>query len=601
MLTGAMDGILRQRGDVDVDRVLPVARKLLERAPAHVQRAARPSWPSASPSSTSARSATRCGCSCRSLMVPSDDRWSFPADAPFALAERWLARAARRRGPPRRSSAATSAAFGPAERRRRAGVVRAEGPQGRRRRAWRDELVAFTSTAGRRTLYDLPDAPRPDEDAPAPPRLLPEFDSLLLAHQDRTRVIDDERRKALATKNLRVQATFLVDGFVAGSWAIERKRGTATLTLVGVRAARRSRSKDELAAEAEGLLALPRGRRDAARRVRSAVGGGAAREQRRRGERRQQPGGHARVAGQHEVADRDGQRARATARRRRRARRAATRRERPRRAGGRRARAPAPRARAAPRRAALATRPPPPRRRPRRGRRAPRCCARARAAAAGSRTRPPRSARRASRSGSRRRAWWASCSITARSSGSPSRASARVGHVERRPQQPGAERERPASRTTVTACPATSRRPTTGRARSTALRARLAPQRRAEPPQDERVGERERGERDVVVPGRRVAAGEQRRQRGSARRRARRSARSARRCPRAARARAPAAAPPTPVIPRPAGAARRAAADRAPPCAGRTGRAPARRTARAAPRPRRPRARRGTPRATARR
>ena len=93
----------------------------------------------------------------------------------------------------------------------------------------RDELEVFT--LGRRELFDLPDAPRPAQDVPAPPRLLPEFDSLLLAHKDRTRVITDERRKSLATKNLRVKATFLVDGFAAGSWSMARKRDTATLTL----------------------------------------------------------------------------------------------------------------------------------------------------------------------------------------------------------------------------------------------------------------------------------------------------------------------------------------------------------------------------------
>jgi hypothetical protein len=91
------------------------------------------------------------------------------------------------------------------------------------------ELVEFKH--GRRTLYDLPDAPRPDEATPAPPRLLPEFDSLLLAHKDRTRVVADEHRKSLTTKNLRVKAVFLVDGFVAGTWTAARKRDTATLTL----------------------------------------------------------------------------------------------------------------------------------------------------------------------------------------------------------------------------------------------------------------------------------------------------------------------------------------------------------------------------------
>ena len=260
MLTGAMNGILRQRGDVDVDRVLPVARTLLERAPAHVQRPARRAvraLPRVRPSRAGLRGADAAaapdGPQRRPLVVP--------ADAPFALAERWIDEPLTGedlRGLVRRHLAA----FGPAGRRRRAGVVRAEGPQGRRRghgggarRVHPNHFSSGTGQHGRRTLYDLPDAPRPDEDAPAPPRLLPEFDSLLLAHQDRTRVVDDARRKALATKNLRVQAVFLVDGFVAGSWAIERKRGTATLTLSAFERLAKP-VKDELAAEAEALLAF---------------------------------------------------------------------------------------------------------------------------------------------------------------------------------------------------------------------------------------------------------------------------------------------------------------------------------------------------------
>jgi hypothetical protein len=60
---------------------------------------------------------------------------------------------------------------------------------------------------------------------------VPEFDNLVLAHADRTRVLADEHRGAVVTKNLRVRATFLVDGLVAGTWSVERKRKTATLTL----------------------------------------------------------------------------------------------------------------------------------------------------------------------------------------------------------------------------------------------------------------------------------------------------------------------------------------------------------------------------------
>ncbi len=250
MLTGAMNGILRQRGDVDVDRVLPVARTLLEERP-RTFNDLRAELSERFPEFDHRALGYVVRMQLPLLMVPSDDRWSFPADAPFALAERWIGEPLTGedlRGLVRRHLAA----FGPAG---AADVQAWSGLKGLKDvvDGMAEELVAFQH--GRRTLYDLPDAPRPDEDAPAPPRLLPEFDSVLLAHQDRTRVVDDARRKALATKNLRVQAVFLVDGFVAGSWAIERKRGTATLTLSAFERLAKP-VKDELAAEAEGLLSF---------------------------------------------------------------------------------------------------------------------------------------------------------------------------------------------------------------------------------------------------------------------------------------------------------------------------------------------------------
>jgi hypothetical protein len=85
-------------------------------------------------------------------------------------------------------------------------------------------------------LFDLPDAPRPDPDTPAPPRFLAAFDSALLAYpaKRRTRIIPDELRDLVyLRKNLQIKPTFLVDGFVAGVWSIEVKRREATLTLTG--------------------------------------------------------------------------------------------------------------------------------------------------------------------------------------------------------------------------------------------------------------------------------------------------------------------------------------------------------------------------------
>jgi hypothetical protein len=113
------------------------------------------------------------------------------------------------------------AAFGPASRAdiaRWTGMARVvvdRGLAGLELRRFRDELD--------RELYDLPRAPLPGGDVPAPARLLPRFDNLVLAHEDRRRVLSDEHRAAVIEAG-EVRATFLVDGFVAGLWTLEDGR-----------------------------------------------------------------------------------------------------------------------------------------------------------------------------------------------------------------------------------------------------------------------------------------------------------------------------------------------------------------------------------------
>jgi len=74
-----------------------------------------------------------------------------------------------------------------------------------------------------RVLYDLPRAALPPADAPAPPRLLPRFDNVVLAHADRTRVVSNELRKVIIRAG-EVDPVVLVDGFVAGRWRRKGKR-----------------------------------------------------------------------------------------------------------------------------------------------------------------------------------------------------------------------------------------------------------------------------------------------------------------------------------------------------------------------------------------
>jgi hypothetical protein len=119
-----------------------------------------------------------------------------------------------------------------------------------------DELVRFED-AYRRTLYDLPDQPRPDPETPAPARLLGAFDSTLLAYASkrRERILPDALRDVVYQKaNLQIRPTFLVDGLVAGIWSTELRRREATLAL---RPAGRltKAARAALAGEAQGLLA----------------------------------------------------------------------------------------------------------------------------------------------------------------------------------------------------------------------------------------------------------------------------------------------------------------------------------------------------------
>ncbi|AGZ39159.1 winged helix DNA-binding domain-containing protein [Actinoplanes friuliensis] len=82
--------------------------------------------------------------------------------------------------------------------------------------AVRKELITFRDERGRE-LLDLPDAPRPDADIPAPVRFLPAFDNAVLGYHDRNRIIDEGHR-GLSVQGHRL---VLVDGRVAATWTVE--------------------------------------------------------------------------------------------------------------------------------------------------------------------------------------------------------------------------------------------------------------------------------------------------------------------------------------------------------------------------------------------
>jgi hypothetical protein len=111
----------------------------------------------------------------------------------------------------------------------------------------RPRLRTFRDEAGRE-LFVFADGPRPDPETPAPVRFLPEYDNLVLSHDDRTRVVD--RRVDL---DRWMRGAILVDGFVRGTWRHDTKRGVATMR-IGVWADVATADRAEV--EAEGARVL---------------------------------------------------------------------------------------------------------------------------------------------------------------------------------------------------------------------------------------------------------------------------------------------------------------------------------------------------------
>jgi Winged helix DNA-binding domain len=247
VMTRAMTGALRGRDDgLDLEALLPAATKLLRDEPRtfnELRALLSERFPKVNERALGYAVRTQLPL----VMEPSDDAWAFPRDARFALPKIRL-------GKPNLEDVVLDylAAFGPAT---VADVQRWSGLQGLKPvlEALREELVTFK--VGRRELYDLPDAPRPGAEVEAPPRFLPDFDSLVLAHDDRTRVIADEHKPKIASKNLRIPAMVLWDGFVAGTWRVERKRGVATLSVTPFAKLPRGAAK-ALEPEALALLAF---------------------------------------------------------------------------------------------------------------------------------------------------------------------------------------------------------------------------------------------------------------------------------------------------------------------------------------------------------
>ena len=184
------------------------------------------------------------------VQVPRADGWGFPGNPTFALAETWLGGPIEAPPDPAALVRRYLAAFGPAT------VADIQSWTGLASlkdvvRSMGDELVTIKDDR-KRTLFDLPDSPRPSADVPAPVRFLPEFDNVLSGHKDRLRFIADEHRPKVYLPALRVAPTILIDGFVAGVWKFESAKRSASL-IVEPFGAITAETRRELLAEGEQL------------------------------------------------------------------------------------------------------------------------------------------------------------------------------------------------------------------------------------------------------------------------------------------------------------------------------------------------------------
>jgi hypothetical protein len=224
----ASTGFARNLAGADLEPVLAAGRELLAARPrtrAELGRLLGPACPGRDPVSL-AYAVTHLEAT---VQVPPRGIWGAAGQAVYTTAEAWLGERPAADPSPDRLVLRYLAAYGPATVRdaqawsgltRLGEVAERLGP---RLRTFRDEQG--------NELLDLPGAPRPDPDTPAPPRFLPEYDNLLLSYADRSRVIPGRRRVPLPPGPGGTGGTVLIDGLWRATWAITRSGGSAALVV----------------------------------------------------------------------------------------------------------------------------------------------------------------------------------------------------------------------------------------------------------------------------------------------------------------------------------------------------------------------------------
>ena len=198
---------------VDLEAVLAFARTLVAQAP-RTGRQLRAALAERFPQHDPAALAYACRCLLAFVQVPPRGVWGQTRQVTSTTAEAWLGRPLADAPSIDEVVLRYLGAFGPATIADIASWSRLTGMRAvverlaPRLRTFRDERE--------RVLYDLPDAPRPDPDTPAPPRFLPEYDNVLLSHADRSRFHAGAMR--FSSPGAAVHGTVLSDGALCATW-----------------------------------------------------------------------------------------------------------------------------------------------------------------------------------------------------------------------------------------------------------------------------------------------------------------------------------------------------------------------------------------------
>jgi hypothetical protein len=234
-------------GSVDLDELLAMFRELLEEAPrtrAELVRAVAERWPDLDASSLGYAMYLL-----PTVQVTPRGIWGQTGPSAFTTLEHWLGRSLETSTEPDEMVLRYLAAFGPSA---IADVQAWSGLTGVRSviERLRPGLRTF-SDERRRELFDVPGAPLPDPEIPAPTRFLPEYDNVLLGHKDRSRMIAIDFRPWTEVG----WGSVLVDGFGSARWKVEREKDKAIMRIEPFRRLSRA-EKAEVSEEGGRLLSF---------------------------------------------------------------------------------------------------------------------------------------------------------------------------------------------------------------------------------------------------------------------------------------------------------------------------------------------------------